>query len=136
MKKIITILIVILVTITFIAHAQVENNVVTPNETKQENLVIGKYRLFKTTNRWTFLKLDTQNGRIWQVQYDIEGENRFETELNYLYLANIDEKVNNRFTLYPTQNMWTFILLDQLDGRMWQVQWSMEADQRFILMIK
>lgn len=33
-----------------------------------------------------------------------------------------------RFTLYPTQNVFTFILLDQIDGRMWQVQWSTKAE--------
>jgi len=28
------------------------------------------------------------------------------------------------FRLFPTENMWTFILLDQFDGRVWQVQCS------------
>ena len=37
--------------------------------------------------------------------------------------------------LYPTQNMWTFILLDQTDGRTWQVQWSTDYESRGILPI-
>jgi len=135
MKKIIiTSLAVILITMTSIA--QVENDVVTPNDNKQESYVIGKYRLFETDNMWTFLNLDTQNGRIWQVQYDVQSDNRLVTELNYLYLANITEKVNNRFALYPTQNIWTFILLDQTDGRTWQVQWSHEPEGRMIVPIR
>lgn len=82
------------------------------------------YQLFKTTNMWTFLKLNTKNGTISQVQYSVSGDNRFESALNYVPLAVGENAVSGRFTLYPTENMWTFILLDQIDGRLWQVQWS------------
>ena len=34
-----------------------------------------------------------------------------------------------RFTLYPTQNKFNFILLDQTDGRTWQVQWSTKSEE-------
>ena len=40
-----------------------------------------------------------------------------------------------RFKLFPTQNMWTFILLDTVNGSTWQVQWSQNADERVILPI-
>ena len=33
------------------------------------------------------------------------------------------------------KNMYTFILLDQHDGRMWQVQWAIDADQRLVIPI-
>lgn len=50
--------------------------------------------------------------------------------------ANSPEPVcNATYQLFPTQNMWTFILLDQIDGRMWQVQWSMKEDSRFVIQI-
>jgi len=101
-----------------------------------QNHVAVAYQLFPTENMWTFLKLNTRNGQIWQVQYDIEGENRFEVYLNFVPLVSVDKQVNGRFTLYSTQNVYTFILLDQLDGKMWQVQWSMEAKNRFIIPIK
>ena len=29
----------------------------------------ARYKLYPTQNMWTFLKLDTETGRIWQVQY-------------------------------------------------------------------
>ena len=32
----------------------------------QENVV---YKIFPTTNMWNFIKLDTRNGKMWQVQY-------------------------------------------------------------------
>ena len=96
----------------------------------------ASYRLFPTTNIWTFLKLNTEDGRIWQVQYAINNdENRFETYLNLIPLATGSQKKPGRFTLYPTQNMWTFILLDTVNGSTWQVQWSQNADERIILPI-
>lgn len=93
------------------------------------------YRLFPTTNMWTFLKLNTADGRIWQVQYDVNGPNRFETYLNIVPLAFGEDKKPGRFTLYPTQNIWTFILLDTISGSTWQVQWSQDKDKRAIIPI-
>ena len=97
---------------------------------------IAIYRLYPTENMWTFIKLNTRNGQIWQVQYDIEGDYRFETYLNLLPLVSKEKEMNGRFTLYSTQNIYTFILLDQIDGKTWQVQWSLEPDHRLIIPIK
>lgn len=94
------------------------------------------YRLFPTQNMWTFIKLNTRNGQMWQVQYDIEGDNRMETYLNFVPLVAKEKELNGRFTLYSTQNIYSFILLDQLDGKMWQVQWSMEVKNRLIIPIQ
>ena len=67
---------------------------------------------------------------MMQMQYDIEGDNRFETWLNSTPLVEKEMEVDNRFTLYPTQNVWTFILFDQIDGKSWQVQWNQEYENR------
>ncbi len=138
MNKIIITLIVVITTITSLAQAQVKNDVGTLSDNSQnkqnyEPPVI--YQLFPTKNMWTFIKLNSRNGQMWQVQYDIEGSNRFETYLNLLFLVDKEKEVNGRFTLYPTQNTWTFILLDQHDGKMWQVQWSFEPENRGIIPI-
>ena len=48
------------------------------------------------------------------------------------------KKQNNAapaFQLFPTTNMWTFIKLDTRNGRMWQVQWAIDADQRLVIPI-
>lgn len=50
---------------------------------------------------------------MWQVQYDVGGDNRFEVELNTRNLAYGVDEENGRFTLYPTNNTYNFILLDQ-----------------------
>ena len=98
---------------------------------------VARYKLFSTQNMWTFIKLDTRTGQIWQVQYSVDGdENRFECDLNPNPIPLADgEEVNGRFELYPTKNMYNFILLDQIDGRTWQVQWSFEEENRAVIFI-
>ena len=98
----------------------------------QKHIEKPRYQLFPTTNMWNFLKLDTSNGRIWQVQYSIKGDDsRFETDLNPESLV-YSNNYNGRFTLIPTQNMYNFILLDQLYGSTYQVQWSIDSKSRMI----
>ena len=102
--------------------------------TVQENVV---YKLFPTTNMWNFIKLDTRNGKMWQVQYSIKDEDgyRGEVVLNGSSLLPNGNGGNGRFTLIPTQNMFNFILLDQQSGKTWQVQWSLEEEQRLVIPI-
>ncbi len=67
------------------------------------------YKLFPTSNMWTFLKLDTRNGRIWQVQFSVNGSKyRYEIPLSDFFLVEADKEKNGRFTLYPTSKV--FIL--------------------------
>lgn len=99
------------------------------------NVKVDVYKLFPTVNMWTFLKLDTRNGRIWQVQWALKEEQRFEIVLSGTPLVSTDENTNGRFTLYPATNNYNFILLDQISGKTWQVQWSQESANRGILPI-
>lgn len=94
------------------------------------------YKLYPTENMWNFIKLDTRTGRLWQVQFSIQGyEYRFQTVLSDYDLSYEENTKPNRFELYPTQNTYNFILLDKVDGRVWQVQWSLEEDERMVLRI-
>ena len=115
MKKIL--LIVLFVLACFSAGAQDVVNTTSATEC---------YKLFPTQNMWTFLKLDTRNGRIWQVQFTVKDDPdyRYQSVLSDIKRVLPSEERNNRFTLYSTQNMYNFIMLDQIDGRCWQVQWS------------
>lgn len=79
------------------------------------------YRMFRSQNIYTLLKLDTRTGQVWQVQRG-DDEHRFVAAINTKPL--VDGGKPGRFTLYPTLNIYTFILLDQEDGRTWQVQWG------------
>lgn len=116
----------------------------TPKSTPQEDVKdqtvqtydIERFKLFPTQNMWTFIKLDTQTGQMWQVQYSVKGdEDRFEYDLNPNPLITKGKKVNGRFELYPTQNIYNFILLDKIDGKVWQVQWSFDEENRAVVPI-
>jgi hypothetical protein len=93
------------------------------------------FRLFRTTNIWTFIELDTTDGRMLQVQFDINGDKRGSVILNDLPLVNSREQRPGRFTLYPTTNIYNFILLDQINGMTWQVQWAQDPKNRGIIPI-
>ncbi|MBQ7078315.1 MAG: hypothetical protein IJM92_01315 [Fibrobacter sp.] len=97
-----------------------------------------RYKLYPTKNMWTFLKLDTETGKIWQVHFSIDGkDSRFEIPLNSGDIAQTLKKSKKigRYELYQTQNMYNFILLDQLDGHTYQIQWSHEKNGRLIMQI-
>lgn len=93
------------------------------------------YRLFETSNMWTFIMLDTVTGKMWLIQYDTQGNNRGGKILSDKNLASDKEEIVGRFTLYPTSNFWNFILIDQYEGSTWQVQWSFEKENMFVLPI-
>jgi len=97
----------------------------------------ARFRLFKTENIWTQLLLDTRNGRVWQIIFSIDDKNiRAKIPINNYPLVEPQQYKDGRFTLYQTENMWNFLLLDQDDGRVWQCQFSMEGDNyRFIIPI-
>lgn len=96
--------------------------------------VSDNYELFKTENFWVFIKLDTRNGKMTQVHYSLDRTTfRGEKVLNPRALVSKAEERRGRFTLYPTHNMYNFILLDKLSGATYQVQWSLDNENRFIV---
>lgn len=124
------IIFVTLMMLTLYSCKQNEKKQVAPAKQEVKENVI--YKLYPTDNIWTFLKLDTRNGKIWQVQYSLDDNFRGEIVLNDKSLVTTGNADNGRFMLYPTKNMYNFILLDQIYGKMWQVQWSIEEDGRCI----
>jgi hypothetical protein len=131
-KNVIT---VILILVSLTSYSQNQNNNLSKNSIDKNQIETKVYKLFPTTNIWTFIKLNTRTGQLWQVQFHTEDEKRFETTLNLTTRVTPENEINDRFTLYPTQNTYNFILLDQIDGRMWQVQWSIDYDKRLVLPI-
>lgn len=136
MKNITKVLFVILIAFSSISQTFSQNRNLSEKAKDLESFTNVKYRLFHTDNETRLLKLNTQNGLIWQVQYDIEGKNSQQNPINTLSLISQENEINDRFTLYPTYNIYTFILLDQIDGRMWQVHWSVLASERGIIPIE
>ena len=105
-------------------------SLVASNTRSEEN-----YKLYPTENMWTFLKLDTRTGKIWQVQYSVNSDSYGEVIVNDWDLTYGSNEKAGRFELYPTQNMYNFILLDKKEGFVAQVQWSMDADNRGLVRI-
>lgn len=125
MRKLFFVSIFVLTTISVFSQS---TSVVPVQNISTDSAVV--YRLFATQNMYTFIKLDTRNGKMWQVQWSTKGSDyRFETELSDVSMVNKDEEKNGRFFLYPTTNIYNFILLDQIDGRAWQVQWGKEGER-------
>ena len=90
-----------------------------------------RFELYPTQNSFNFLKLDKKTGKIYQVQWSLEGEEEFSITLNGIDLSQFSTD-GNCFKLYPTKNMWQFILLDGASGRAWHVQWGFEEKNRWI----
>lgn len=110
----------------FLSYSQIK----TTNEEK------SIYKLYPTTNILTFLKLDTSIGQVFQVQFDVNGDVRLEHIINPVNLVEDNDVYAGRFELYPTQNTYNFLLLDEKDGRIWQTQWSDEWKYRGIIQFK
>lgn len=93
------------------------------------------YKLYPTRNMWNFLKLDTRNGKISIVQFSVEdNEKQFEYELSNKALC--ENNAPGRFMLQPTENIYNFIMLDQMSGQTYQVQWSFDEEKRFVTPIQ
>jgi hypothetical protein len=90
----------------------------------------ARFRLFRTEKMWTLLKLVTRTGRLWQVQAAVDGD-RMKSVINSVAIE--DDGKNGRYTLCPTGNMWTFVLLDQDTGRTWQIQYGMSPGERGVV---
>lgn len=124
MKKIL--LIIVCVMVSFSVYAQTDSNTKNTVASPDQNV---NFRLYQTNNRWTFLKLDTRTGIINHVQYSTDGK-AMQYYLNVTPLAEGEDAKPGRFSLYPTENTFNFILLDQIDGRVWQVQWNIDEENR------
>ena len=133
MKKELIILAFVFFNITLQTLGQSPQSTSTQQKQYSENV---NYQLFPTKNYWTFIKLDTRNGKMWQVHFSVSDDNNTgEVVLNSEPLVSKENEVKGRFTIYQTENIYNFLLLDQLTGIVIQVQWSMDAKKRGIVSI-
>lgn len=92
----------------------------------------GRYKLYQTDNIYTLLQLDTKTGKIEQVQWSLESANEGSLSINDDDLSYGEGYGSGSFELYPTKNMYQFILIDKTDGRKWHVQWGIGENKRWI----
>ena len=91
---------------------------------------LDRYKMYGTENIYTLLKLDTMTGKIEQVQWSLEDNQEGTWTINSEDLSY--GTGCGTFELYPTQNMYQFILLDKVTGRQWHVQWGIGEGKRWI----
>lgn len=97
-----------------------------------------RFRLYKTENMWTQILLDTRTGKAWQVSFtvDKDSENARLPINEAPLVTNAERGRDGRFTLESSGNVYNFFLLDQDEGFVWRLQFSMDsASRRFIELI-
>lgn len=91
-----------------------------------------RYKLYETENIYTLLRLDTKTGMIDQVQWSLDSEKEGTFTINGEDLTYGFGVGSGSFELYPTKNMYQFILINKTDGWMWHVQWGIGDQKRWI----
>ena len=125
---------------------------------------IERYKLYPTENIRIFLKLDTSTGLVSMVQKRNSDVNERVEPINIIPIAYEQSEIDlymsrgdtvdweflnqyskseeplvaqvGRFKLYPTQNIWTFLMQDVISGHIYQVQWGFEWDKRMVFLIE
>ena len=96
----------------------------------------ANFRLYKTKNTYNFIKLDTRTGQMEMVQWSTKSGGTFTYPLSIeKRVYSVEDEIPGRFTLYATTNFFNFVLLDQIDGRTWQVQWSTAPNDMMVIRI-
>ena len=62
-----------------------------------------------------------------------EIENNAPMSIERYMKIDFDFAQNGRFKLYPTQNMYNFIMQDVISGQSYQVQWNNDEDYRGVM---
>lgn len=97
---------------------------------EKERTLSERYKIYPTENLYILIKLDTQTGKLDLIQWSLKPKDEFNVTLN---ASDLSVYTNlNSFELYPTKNMYQFILLDKATGRNWHVQWSTKDSERWI----
>ena len=83
------------------------------------------YKYYQTDNIHNQLRLNTKTGEVYQIQDD--GQ-------KFLINSAItpSNTIEQRYMLYKTKNIWTFILLDRCQGKLWQCQFSVKGTEYMI----
>lgn len=91
-----------------------------------------RYKLYETENIYTLLRLDTKTGMIDQVQWSLDSKKEGTFTINGEDLTYGFGLGSGSFELYPTKNMYQFILINKTNGRIWHVQWGIGDQKRWI----
>lgn len=92
-----------------------------------QNNITNRFSLTQTKNMWNFILLDEFNGRLYQVQYSVEGDNyRGVFPINIKSLSSTQKR---KFSIQPLTSMFQYYLINNDNGEMWKFQWSTNGDE-------
>lgn len=94
-----------------------------------------RFKMMPTSNIHILLKWDTRTGRVWMTQYGLMDTPSGEEMIPQSKILLEEESWNGRFELYPTQNIFNFIMIDTYNGDTYQVQWSPQVENCFVVPI-
>ena len=102
---------------------------------EKQNEVDNRFKLLPADSS-NFLLLDQINGKIWQVTWDIRFEKNKIAAINDSALIDEQNIIENRFSLNPTLDSSYFLLLDKINGKLWQLNWSTKSEKSEIISIQ
>lgn len=110
---------------TNVSQAQKDSILVQMGKQMEKNSLVGRYKVYPTTNTYNSLRLDTLTGEVYALQISINDDT---ARMSYRICEGLVEDETRstvgRYELYPTKNNYNFILLDTIWGSAYQVQWS------------
>lgn len=78
------------------------------------------FKFYQTQNVHNQLRLNVKSGEVYQIQDDGQKFLVHEGDTESV-------KIDERYELHKTKNMWTYILLDKCNGKLWQCQYSVDG---------
>ena len=97
----------------------------------------------KTLEEITEVWNEEYNDRMtnWEEEYNSKPDSIVSAERKaFCKPFNLEDTIeyevvaqNGRFKLYPTDNMYNFIMVDVINGSTWQVQWSTKENKRLVM---
>ena len=109
---------------------------------------IPKYKVYPTENKEVSLKLDSATGEVWQVEIGVETGEEIASKIDFIsnktdstfekvtdfsdVMKNFRVAQNGRFELFPTNNIYEFLMVDTILGTTYQVQWHNQHEKRLI----
>lgn len=115
---------------------QIEVKPLTFEEQMQENTKeLPVYKMMPTENIHILLKWNTRTGDIWMTQYALSETDALEHKIPSIINIESENSWNGRFELYPTKNMFNFIMVDTYYGNTYQVQWNTKDENCFVIPI-
>ncbi len=107
---------------------------------------IPKYKVYPTENKEVSLKLDSATGEVWQVEIGVETGEEIASKIDFIsnktdstfekvtdfsdVMKNFRVAQNGRFELFPTNNIYEFLMVDTILGTTYQVQWHNQQEKK------